>query len=144
MEKTKKSINKKLLIIILAVIVLSLFVPDLSDSDKKSNENVTDSSQKTETFEVGEFGYLTDYCFGFVNYDDLGKVMDIVKADDKRDMQEMVASKKATILAPGKQVKIIKIKIDIAQVRDVDASELLVWVPLSMLTHEDIYGLYEN
>lgn len=143
-EMKKKQINKKLLIIILVVIILPLlfFVPS-TDSDKQPDENVMDStSQKTEKFEVGEFCYLTDNCFGFVDFDDLGKVIDILKADDKTGMMEMVASKKATTLAAGKRVKIVKIKCDYIQVRDVDASELLIWVPSSMLTHEDIYDMY--
>ncbi len=130
----------------MAVIILPLlFIGVFKEADPKVDENVTNSTfQEAEEFEVGDFCYLTDNCFGFVDYDDLRNVMDIIKADDKRGMQEMIVNKKATTLASGKRVKIIKIRTDFIQVIDVDASELQVWVPSSMLTHEDVYGLYEK
>lgn len=88
--------------------------------------------------------YLTDNCVGVVDKDDWGQVMDFVKADDMTGIQNLVIAGKATTFAAGKQVKIIKIGFEFVQVRDIDASELLVWVPINMLTHEDVYGSYTN
>lgn len=149
--------------LILALTLCITFVSCGSDSKKYSNTNnfeqtsaqevsndsdkelsIDSPSQPTQDFKPGEMAYLTDNCVGIVDKDDWGQVMDFVKADDMTGIQNLVIAGKATTFAAGKQVKIIKIGFEFVQVRDVDASELLVWVPTNMLTHEDVYGIYTN
>lgn len=116
----------------LAVFILTMSALSFVSCDSTNTNNK--SSSVTETFEAGEFAYLTDNCIGVVDTDDMSIIMDFLRANDMTGIQQMVAA--------GKQVKVIKIGFEYIQVRDVDASEMLVWLPKNMLTHEDVYGIY--
>lgn len=115
-----------------------------SNNDSSSETETVEESTTAEKFVAGELGYLTDNCIGVVDTDDMSTIMKFLKANDMMGVQQMVASGKATTFAAGKQVKVIKVGFEYIQVRDTGASEMLVWVPKNMLTHEDIYGVYTS
>lgn len=122
------------------VLVMVLFVT-IMPSCSSSNSN-SETTNEAEKFEVGELGYLTDNCIGVVDTDDMDQVMTFLKADDMIGIRNLVSSGKATTFAAGKQVKVIEIGFEYIQVRDINASEMLVWVPKNMLTRKDLYGIY--
>lgn len=126
----------------LAVFILTMSALSFVSCDSTNTNNKSTSG--TETFVAGEFAYLTDNCIGVVDTDDMSIIMDFLRANDMTGIQQMVAVGKATTFAAGKQVKVIKIGFEYIQVRDVDASEMLVWIPKNMLTHEDVYGIYTS
>lgn len=113
-------------------------------TSETTSETTSDSVKETETFKPGEFGYLTDKCIGVVDLGDMGKVMDFLKADDKTGLMQMGAAGKITSFASGKRVKVVKVKFEHIQVRDIDGTERLVWIPKGMLTHEDVWGIYKD
>ena len=121
-----------------------IFIIFMGLANSCSTDNSNNRTNNAENFVVGELVYLTDNCIGVVDTDDMSSVMDFLRANDMIGIQQMVAAKKATIFAAGKQVKVIKIGFEYIQVRDVDATEMLVWIPKNMLTHEDVYGIYTS
>ena len=142
--------KKKILVTILIISVLwIIYKCDTSNSNEKTttettSETTSEPTKETEKFKPGEIGYLTDNCIGVVNYDDMTKVMEFLNADDMTGIKQMVAAGQATTFASGKRVKVIKSKWGNLQVRDIDATERLVWIPKGMLTHEDVWGIYKD
>ncbi len=99
--------------------------------------------ESKETFTVGDYAFFKDNCVGVVDKDDWDDVLKLVKADDMSSLSILVATGKATTFAAGKQIKVIKTGYDLTQIKDIFASDLLYFVPTNMLTHEDVYGIFQ-
>lgn len=135
--------------LVLVILALTMGISISCDSSKFQNdttskEETVEQNKKSEKFVAGELGYLTDNCIGVVDKEDMSDVMKFLKANDMTGIQQMVAAGKATTFAAGKQVKVIDVGFDYIQVRDVNSTEMLVWIPKNMLTHEDIWGVYTS
>lgn len=100
--------------------------------------------ENKESFKVGENAYFKDNCVGVADKGDWDEVLKYVKADDMIGISKLVSEGKAITFAAGKQVKVIETGFEFTQIRDLFASEALVYVPTNMLTHEDIYGVYQK
>lgn len=142
MKKQRRLRLSSLLLAILVGVVSQLFYSCGGTSAEEKEVNETNVS--TETFNVGEFAYLIDNCVGVVDTDDWSTVLAFVKANDMRGIQDLVVQGKAVTFAGGKQVKVIENGFEFVQVRDVGATESLVWVPRNMLTHEDVWGVSQT
>ncbi len=138
--------KEKFNVIVVLLIVFALGFGLLSMCFSESSQTETEETEEIQNcvYKPGDIVYITDDCYGVVDKDDWDELMKFINAKDKIGVMNFIAAGKGTVFAAGKRVKVIKNSFSLTQIRDIDASENLFWIPNEMLTDKDIYGIYES